>query len=193
MKPFIALVTLIAIGWFTFHTTPEIKSARKMELSRIETAQTPETVKDTPIKQIAAVAPVEAPKPPEPKPAPPPPAPAPVAAAPASNCDAWIAGAGVPDPGSARILIGKESACQPGRLNPSSYACGIAQSLPCTKMYPHATKAWIAANKYQTPDGRWFIPNGDGAHELRWMNSYTLRRYGSWAAAVQFHHANNWY
>ena len=70
MKSIITLVALIVFGVFTFHTTPQIKSARKIEMSRIESTQKAEAVKDTPKKEVAVVAPVEQPKPPAPAPAP---------------------------------------------------------------------------------------------------------------------------
>ena len=84
MKSIITLIALIVFGVFTFHATPQIKSARKIEMSRIESTQKAEAVKDTPKKEVAVVAPVEQPKPPAPAPAPavapapPKPAPAPV-------------------------------------------------------------------------------------------------------------------
>lgn len=105
------------------------------------------------------------------------------AAAPGSCSDYMIA-AGVTDMATASHLISGESGCQAGRLNTSSYACGIAQSLPCTKLYPHATPAWINANKFQV-NGKWFIP-GDAVTEIKWMQNYVMGRYGSWAAAWAF-------
>ncbi len=88
------------------------------------------------------------------------------------TCDAWIAAAGILDVVNARELIRRESGCNPLAVNPTSGACGVAQELPCGK----SGCAW-----------------GDGACQVAWMNRYVLQRYGSWANAVAFHNANNWY
>lgn len=88
------------------------------------------------------------------------------------NCDTWIASAGISDVSNARELIGRESGCDPYARNGSSGACGVAQELPC---------------------GKSGCSLGDGACQVKWMNSYVLGRYGSWAAAVAFHNANNYY
>lgn len=100
---------------------------------------------------------------------------APQRAAPASfggNCESWIAAAGISDLSNARELIRRESGCNPYAKNPSSGACGVAQELPC---------------------GKSGCSLGDGACQVKWMNSYVIGRYGSWSAAVAFHNANNWY
>lgn len=91
---------------------------------------------------------------------------------PSGSCADWIRGAGISDVGNAVELINRESGCNPNAANPSSGACGVAQELPC---------------------GKSGCSLGDGACQVRWMNSYVLGRYGSWAAAVAFHNANNWY
>ena len=88
------------------------------------------------------------------------------------DCESWIASAGISDTGNARELIRRESGCNPYAKNPSSGACGVAQELPC---------------------GKSGCSIGDGACQVRWMSNYVLSRYGSWAAAVQFHNQNNWY
>ena len=88
-----------------------------------------------------------------------------------TSCDDWIASAGIKDIANAKELIRRESGCDPRAVNPSSGACGVAQELPCGK----SRCGW------------------DGACQVRWMNSYVLGRYGSWANAVAFHNANNWY
>lgn len=97
------------------------------------------------------------------------------AAAPASfggDCESWIASAGISDVSNARELIRRESGCNPYARNPSSGACGVAQELPC---------------------GKSGCSLGDGACQVKWMAGYISARYGSWAAAVQFHDRNNWY
>lgn len=88
------------------------------------------------------------------------------------GCSSWLSAAGVSDIASAQRLIAKESGCNPNARNSSSGACGVAQELPC---------------------GKSGCSLGDGACQVRWMNSYVLSRYGSWSAALAFHNANNWY
>lgn len=94
------------------------------------------------------------------------------AASPQGSCAEWIAAAGIADVANANELIRRESGCNPLAVNSSSGACGIAQELPCGKSGCSIT---------------------DGACQIRWMNSYVVGRYGSWANAVAFHNANNWY
>lgn len=91
------------------------------------------------------------------------------------SCAEWIAAAGINDVANANELIRRESGCNPNAVNPSSGACGVAQELECGK------------SGCSTP------PNGDGACQVRWMDKYVHERYGSWAAAVAFHSAHNWY
>jgi len=88
------------------------------------------------------------------------------------TCEQWIANAGISDVGNARELIRRESGCNPNAINRSSGACGVAQELPC---------------------GKSGCSLGDGACQVRWMNSYVASRYGSWANAVAFHNAHDWY
>lgn len=88
------------------------------------------------------------------------------------SCSEWLAKAGVTDISNAMWLINKESGCNPNAVNPSSGACGVAQELPC---------------------GKSGCKLGDGACQIRWMQNYVNARYGSWAGAVSFHHANGWY
>lgn len=99
-------------------------------------------------------------------------APAPARVAPSGSCADWIAAAGIGDVANAQELIRRESGCNPNAVNPSSGACGVAQELPC---------------------GKSGCSLGDGACQVRWMNSYVANRYGSWANAVAFHNAHNWY
>lgn len=91
----------------------------------------------------------------------------------AGNCMSWITAAGITDVQDAVTLINWESGCNPWIYNRGgSGACGVAQELPC---------------------GKSGCVLGDGACQMRWMNTYVLERYGSWANAVAFHRANNWY
>lgn len=88
------------------------------------------------------------------------------------TCAEWVAQAGITDGSSAMQLIQKESGCNPNAINRSSGACGVAQELPC---------------------GKSGCRLGDGACQVRWMHSYILGRYGSWANALAFHRSHSWY
>lgn len=88
------------------------------------------------------------------------------------SCDDWIRAAGITDIANARVLIQRESGCNPNAVNASSGACGVAQELPC---------------------GKSGCSLGDGACQVRWMNGYVMDRYGSWASAVAWHDSHNWY
>jgi hypothetical protein len=94
---------------------------------------------------------------------------APVVAA-SGSCLDWMTQAGVMDTSNAYTLILRESGCNPNAVNRSSGACGIPQALPCSK-----------------------LGTNDPVEQIRWMQQYVIRRYGSWANAVAFHNANNWY
>lgn len=88
------------------------------------------------------------------------------------NCASWMKAAGINDMASANYLIGQESGCNPYAVNPTSGACGVGQEHPC---------------------GKSGCALGDGACQVRWMNSYVLGRYGSWANAANYHRAHNSY
>lgn len=88
------------------------------------------------------------------------------------SCADWIAAAGIDDVQSAMTLIGRESGCNPSVVNTSSGSCGVAQELPC---------------------GKSGCVLGDGACQVRWMNSYVIGRYGSWSAALAHSYSFNWY
>lgn len=88
------------------------------------------------------------------------------------SCTDWMEKAGVPVNQATLTLIKKESGCNPRAVNSSSGACGIPQSLPCSKM----------GCSLDNP-----------VCQLRWMQSYVKGRYGSWENALSHHRANNWY
>lgn len=88
------------------------------------------------------------------------------------TCGEWIKGAGITDTANANYLIQKESGCNPNAYNGGSGACGVAQELPC---------------------GKSGCSLGDGACQVKWMNSYVLSRYGSWANAVAHSQRVGWY
>lgn len=88
----------------------------------------------------------------------------------------WMLEAGIPenDWGPAYELVRRESTWNPKAINPSSGACGLAQSLPCGK---------------QAKYGAW----DDPVANLKWQYEYVNGRYGGYAQAVAFHDSNNWY
>jgi len=92
------------------------------------------------------------------------------------TCLDWIKSAGITDIENASILIRRESNCRVDATNRSSGAYGIPQSLPASKM------ASAGADWKTNP-----------VTQLKWMNSYVLRRYGSWANAVAHSNLKGWY
>lgn len=88
------------------------------------------------------------------------------------TCSEWISSAGITDIANAWELIRRESGCNPNIVNKISGACGVAQELPC---------------------GKSGCSLGDGACQVRWMNTYVHNRYGSWSGAIAHHNAKNWY
>jgi hypothetical protein len=90
--------------------------------------------------------------------------------APSGSCHDWMAQAGVTDMANAYTLIMRESGCNPNAVNRRSGACGIPQALPCSK-----------------------LGTSNPVEQIRWMQNYIVRRYGSWAGAVAFWNANHWY
>jgi len=84
------------------------------------------------------------------------------------NCQSWMAQAGVPNSTAANELIRRESGCNPYAVNKSSGACGIPQNINGCTTY-------------------------DPVEQLKWMQSYIVRRYSTWENAVAFHNLHNWY
>ena len=90
-------------------------------------------------------------------------------------------------------LLGNESGWQIGRVNESSYACGIGQSLPCSKMYgTMPPTVWR--------NGKLFIANPDYKVEVTWTLNYIKERYGNPKNALYFWYnvaptinGHNWY
>lgn len=103
------------------------------------------------------------------------------------NCDSWLTEVGITHY-KARELIKRESRCEPCIYNDGSAtgkidcnytgdrACGIPQSLPCSKVRD------IAGCGMTNP-----------ICQLRWMANYVQGRYGSWDAAIAHHDAKGWY
>jgi len=69
-------------------------------------------------------------------------------------------------------LIAREASFNPGAINPSSGACGLPQSLPCSKMN---------------------CSLDDIDCQLDWQKDYIAGRYGTITKALEFHDANGWY
>lgn len=93
-----------------------------------------------------------------------------------TQCLAWIKEAGITDTRNAIILINRESGCRVNATNKSSGAYGIGQALPATKM------ASFGADYRTNP-----------ITQLRWMNHYCIKRYGSWEKAVAHSNLRGWY
>ena len=68
----------------------------------------------------------------------------------------------------------RESGNNPSAINPTSGACGLPQSLPCSKMNCELSEA-----------GR--------ACQTEWARQYAVSRYGSFVQAWEFWLANNWW
>lgn len=114
------------------------------------------------------------------------------ASEPASNdkCEEWINSAGIRDfeKGYARELIRRESNCNPGAINPETYACGIAQEL----LEPRQRDQQIASVKAgRCPKSGCSLT--DGQCQVKWMRTYIETRYIRWEAAVSHHDRHNWY
>ena len=142
-------------------------------------AQTPETKID--IYKLLTYTPEELPEFPQgnPEPKPEPVKPKKIAYKPpvqSTECVKWMVEAGITDMRNATILINRESGCNPFAQNLTSSAYGIPQSLPGSKM------ASAGADWRTNP-----------VTQLKWMQTYVISRYGSWANAVAFSSANNWY
>lgn len=89
-------------------------------------------------------------------------------------------------------LIRRESNWEAGRINKNSFACGLGQALPCTKIYPEMTKEKILEIKVER-DGKWYLPEPDFDKELQWTKDYIKDRYGTADNALLFHNKMNWY
>lgn len=86
----------------------------------------------------------------------------------------WLAASNIAeaDWGYADYLVQRESSWNPNAYNASSGACGLAQTLPCSKI-----------------SGNWRDP----VNSLNWMNGYAIGRYGSWENAYNFWITHHWY
>lgn len=71
-------------------------------------------------------------------------------------------------------LIARESSFKPNAINPTSGACGLGQSLPCSKMQCSLDMDGIEC-------------------QLKWVENYVVNRYGTIDKALSFHDVKNWY
>ena len=92
------------------------------------------------------------------------------------NCSSWADQAGITDKTNALYIFQRESGCRPNAVNRSSGATGVCQALPASKMAS-------AGSDYLT----------NPVTQMRWCQSYALRRYGSWANARAFWDRNKWW
>ena len=76
----------------------------------------------------------------------------------------------------AKELLRRESGISPIAVNPSSGACGLGQSLPCSKM-----------NCNLTHDIK------DFTCQVFWVRDYVEHRYGDFNNALAFWDEHNWY
>jgi uncharacterized protein (DUF3084 family) len=103
------------------------------------------------------------------------------------SCSSWMSQAGISNP-TAVVLIGRESGCKSNAVNPSSYACGIAQEL----LEPNQRAEQIASvNAGYCPKSKCSLQ--DPVCQLKWMQSYVYGRYGTWENAKAHHDRKNWY
>jgi hypothetical protein len=75
---------------------------------------------------------------------------------------------------AATELFSKESGLYYKAVNPSSGACGLPQSLPCSKLTSKCDFEDVAC-------------------QVKWGYDYILARYGSASKALAFHLIKNWY
>lgn len=86
----------------------------------------------------------------------------------------WLAASGIPESEWQYVdfIVSKESGWNPNAVNASSGACGLGQQLPC---------------------GKWSGAWNDPVAALQAQHGYVKDRYGSYAGAVGFWQANNYY
>lgn len=96
-------------------------------------------------------------------------------------------------------LLGNESGWEIGRINKTSLACGLGQSLPCDKMYPGMDNETIRANIVERGD-KWYLANPNAEQEIEWTLGYIKQRYTTPSKALYFWHnlappenGSNWY
>jgi len=78
-------------------------------------------------------------------------------------------------------------------VNTSSLACGLAQSLPCSKVLTFAGVDLTKFNLNTYEGVKAAISTVPAETQREWMRQYCVRRYGSVINAVAFWRANGWY
>ncbi len=93
---------------------------------------------------------------------------------PSGNKEQWMSAAGIPSDvwWAVDYIVSRESSWNPSAVNKSSGACGLVQSLPCSKLGPNWSDPVVA---------------------LKWQYQYVTARYGGYPQAVTFWKANSWY
>ncbi len=88
----------------------------------------------------------------------------------------WLRQSGIPESewGYVDFIVSRESGWNPNAQNPSSGACGLAQSYPCGK---------------QSAYGHWTDPVAN----LKWQYEYVKGRYGGYKGAYEFWQRNHSY
>jgi hypothetical protein len=81
----------------------------------------------------------------------------------------------------------------PTSVNTSSLACGIAQSLPCSKLLSFAGVDMSQYNLETYAGVKAAISTVPVETQRAWMMQYIQNRYGSCVAAKQFWLAHGWY
>lgn len=86
----------------------------------------------------------------------------------------WLKASGIPEAEwwAVDYIVSRESSWNPNAVNKSSGACGLVQSLPCSKLGPNWNDPVVA---------------------LKWQYQYVLNRYGGYSQAVAFWKVNHWY
>jgi len=90
--------------------------------------------------------------------------------------DDWLAASGIPRDqwGYVDMIVSRESGWNPNAKNPTSGACGLAQSYPCGK---------------QSAYGHWTDPVAN----LKWQHEYVKGRYGGYKQAYDYWQINHSY
>lgn len=87
-----------------------------------------------------------------------------------SQCQDWMAQAGIPITYASKRLILNESGCKYWAINPKSGACGIPQAYPCSKLPCTLDEAGVLC-------------------QLKWMQNYVVDRYTTWENALAKWHS----
>ena len=78
-------------------------------------------------------------------------------------------------------------------VNKSSLACGLAQSLPCSKILTYAGVDLSKYNLNTYAGVKAAISTVPAEVQRAWMVKYCIRRYGSVVGAVAFWRSHGWY